>query len=43
MRDGEPSIEVRPGAKEALEIAVWMLNPGEDEVVGARVREVLTA
>ena len=43
MRDGNPSIEVRPGATEALEIAVWMLNPGEDEVVGGRLREVLAS
>jgi L-seryl-tRNA(Ser) seleniumtransferase len=41
MRAGEPSIEVRPGAREALEIGVWMLEPGEDEVVARRLREVL--
>jgi L-seryl-tRNA(Ser) seleniumtransferase len=43
MRQGEPSIEVRPGAQEALEIGVWMLEPGEDEIVARRLREVLGA
>ena len=41
MREGQPSIEVRPGAREALEIGVWMLEPGEDEIVARRLREVL--
>jgi L-seryl-tRNA(Ser) seleniumtransferase len=41
MREGKPSIEVRPGAREVLEIAVWMLEPGEDEIVARRLREVL--
>ena len=41
LREGEPSIEVRPGAKDCLEIAVWMLQPGEAQTVGRRIREVL--
>ncbi|MGE3809552.1 MAG: aminotransferase class V-fold PLP-dependent enzyme, partial [Gemmataceae bacterium] len=41
LRDGEPAIEVRPGSKEALEVAVWMLEPGEDKIVARRIREVL--
>jgi L-seryl-tRNA(Ser) seleniumtransferase len=43
LRDGEPRIEIRPSAgdKPMLEIAVWMLNPGEHRVVARRVREVL--
>ncbi len=41
MREGEPSIEVRPGSQDALEIGVWMLEPGEDEIVGRRLHEVL--
>lgn len=41
MREGQPSIEVRPGAREVLEIAVWMLEPGEDEIVARRLKEVL--
>jgi L-seryl-tRNA(Ser) seleniumtransferase len=46
MREGKPSIEVRPGApgaREVLEIGVWMLEPGEDEIVARRLREVLSA
>jgi L-seryl-tRNA(Ser) seleniumtransferase len=44
LRDGEPRIEVRPSAgdKPVLEIAVWMLQPGEHRVVARRLREVLS-
>ena len=38
---GEPSIEVVPGSRESLGIAVWMLQPGEAQIVAKRVREVL--
>lgn len=43
LRDGEPRIEVRPSAgdKPIIEIAVWMLHPGEHRIVARRVREVL--
>jgi len=41
LRDGDPSIELRPGAKDALEVAVWMLQPGEAQIVAKRIREVL--
>ncbi len=41
LREGDPSIEVRPGAKNCLEIAVWMLQPAEVQIVARRVREVL--
>ncbi len=41
LREGEPRIEVRPGAKEAIEVAVWMLDPGEEQIVGKRLREIL--
>jgi L-seryl-tRNA(Ser) seleniumtransferase len=41
LRDGEPSIEVRPGAKDALEVAVWMMQSGEAQIVARRIREVL--
>src|SRR5262249_22689441 len=44
LRNGDPSIELRPGgAKDALEIAVWMLQPGEAQIVAKRIREVLKA
>jgi len=43
LRDGEPRIEVRPGAgdKPIVEIAVWMLKPGEHRIVARRLRESL--
>ncbi len=41
MREGNPSIEVRPGSEEELVIGVWMLEPGEDRIVGRRLKEVL--
>jgi D-glucosaminate-6-phosphate ammonia-lyase len=41
LREGDPSIELRPGAKEGLEVAVWMLQPGEAQTVAKRIREVL--
>jgi L-seryl-tRNA(Ser) seleniumtransferase len=41
LREGEPSIELRPGSRNALEVAVWMMQPGEAQIVGRRIREVL--
>src|SRR3954453_21410268 len=42
LREGEPSIEVNPATnKDELVIGVWMLQPGEAEVVARRVRAVL--
>ena len=41
LREGTPSIEVTPGSTDRLIMAVWMLQPGEAEVVARRVREVL--
>jgi L-seryl-tRNA(Ser) seleniumtransferase len=40
LREGEPSIEVSPRSQEELVIAVWTLQPGEDRIVGQRVRQV---
>jgi L-seryl-tRNA(Ser) seleniumtransferase len=44
LRDGLPSIEVVPRAADAdsLEVASWMLEPGEAEIVGRRIVEVLS-
>jgi uncharacterized pyridoxal phosphate-dependent enzyme len=54
MREGTPSIEVNPatGSTEGsagipsdpnkIVVGVWMLEPGEDLVVGRRLREILT-
>lgn len=41
LREGDPSIELRPGARNCIEVAVWMLQPGEAQIVGKRIREVL--
>jgi len=43
LREGEPRIEIRPTFpnEPRLEIAVWMLQPGEDRVVARRCAEIL--
>jgi uncharacterized pyridoxal phosphate-dependent enzyme len=42
MREGQPSIEVSPmTSPKQLVVGVWMLEPGEAEIVGRRIREVL--
>ena len=41
LRAGEPSIEVRPGFEDGLEVAVWMLDPGDERVVGRMIHKVL--
>ncbi len=45
LRDGEPRIEPRPSAAEAprLEIGVWMMQPGDAQVVAERCAEVLVS
>jgi L-seryl-tRNA(Ser) seleniumtransferase len=54
LREGIPSIELNPatGSTEAsagipsdpnkIVVGVWMLEPGEDLIVGRRLRDVLT-
>ena len=41
LREGDPAIELRPGAKNCIEVAVWMLQAGEAQIVAKRIREVL--
>ena len=43
LREGKPSIEARPGSSNSLTIAVWMMQPGDAEIVGGRVREILAS
>jgi L-seryl-tRNA(Ser) seleniumtransferase len=44
LREGEPSIEACPMTnREALAFGVWMMQPGDAEVVAARVVELLKA
>jgi L-seryl-tRNA(Ser) seleniumtransferase len=44
LLEGEPSIAVRPSPEDApvVEVAVWMLQPGEYQIVARCIREVLT-
>lgn len=41
LREGTPSIEVAPGAETRFAVGVWMMEPGEDAIVGERIREIL--
>ena len=43
LREGEPSIEVGPGSRQQLQIGVWMMDPGEDAIVGERIRSILAS
>ncbi|MFG1691765.1 selenocysteine synthase, partial [Gemmatimonadota bacterium] len=44
LREGTPSVEVHALSLTDgnLEVTAWMLEPGEAEIVGRRIREVLT-
>jgi L-seryl-tRNA(Ser) seleniumtransferase len=53
LREGKPSIELNPNTGKppnqgipsnanTLVVGVWMMQPGEDAVVGRRIREALT-
>jgi len=41
LREGEPAIEPGPGSKEDLIIGVWMMQKGDAQAVGRRIREIL--
>jgi L-seryl-tRNA(Ser) seleniumtransferase len=54
LRDGKPSIELNPNTGKppnqgipsnanTLVVGVWMLQPGEDAIVGRRIREALNS
>lgn len=40
LRDGHPSIET-VGGGESVDITTWMMNPGEERIVAARIKEIL--
>ncbi len=43
LREGQPSIEACPAtSREALVFTVWMMQPGDAQVVARRVREILS-
>jgi L-seryl-tRNA(Ser) seleniumtransferase len=41
LREGKPSIEVSPNSRQQLTIGVWMMQPGDDVIVGERIRAIL--
>jgi len=53
LRAGSPAIELNPstgrrpasaglpGGEDTVVVGVWMLQPGEDRIVGERLRDVL--
>jgi len=41
LREGEPRIEIRDVLADGIEVGVWMLEPGEDDIVGRRLAAVL--
>jgi len=41
LRDGEPSIEVNASAQEGLSLASYNLFPGEERIIGWRLRAIL--
>lgn len=41
LRNGNPSIELGGGAKNAVSITVFMLKPGEEKIVASKLKEVL--
>jgi D-glucosaminate-6-phosphate ammonia-lyase len=44
LLEGEPSIEVTPSTNESeLVLTVWMLQPGEAEIIARRLAEILRA
>jgi L-seryl-tRNA(Ser) seleniumtransferase len=42
MRRGNPSIELAGGGPNSVNVTVWMLNPGQEQLVAARLRQELT-
>jgi L-seryl-tRNA(Ser) seleniumtransferase len=42
LREGEPSIEVVPNNQEFM-VGVWMMEPGDAEIVAKRLKQVLKA
>jgi len=41
LSEGAPSIEVRSSPRDCVEIGVWLLQPGEAQIVARRIREIL--
>jgi L-seryl-tRNA(Ser) seleniumtransferase len=43
LRAGDPAIESTPAGKDELVFTVWMLQPGEAQIVAKRLRSILKA
>ncbi len=43
LRAGDPSIEVTPAPKDELVMTVWMLQPGEAQIVAKRLQAIFKA
>lgn len=41
LKESDPSIEVNPSSRKDLVIGVWMLEPGEAQIVAKKIRELL--
>ena len=42
LRNGSPSIEIGGVRDHGIEMTVWMLKPGQEKIVAARIKEELT-
>ncbi len=41
LREGDPSIEVRSSPEDCVEIGVWLLQPGQAQIVARRISGIL--
>jgi len=41
LKEGEPSIEVRSSPNDCVEIGVWLLQPGQAQIVARRINGIL--
>jgi L-seryl-tRNA(Ser) seleniumtransferase len=43
LRKGDPSIEVGDIQDNGIAVTVWMLKPGQEKIVAARIRSALSS
>jgi L-seryl-tRNA(Ser) seleniumtransferase len=41
-RNGNPSIETMGGGDKGISVTTWMMKPGQEKIVAARIKEELT-
>lgn len=41
LRDGEPSIELRSSPRDCIEVGVWLLQPGQAQIVARQIHDLL--